>query len=123
MAKNKKKKLRGIADKLWFKACIKRYGNRCESCGSHANQVHHVFPKGMCSVLRFDIDNGSPICQVCHFRLHHLGDPTILQAIIAKRGQKWFDDLKAKSKKQMASYLSIGYYEDIINKLTKYLNG
>jgi len=124
MAKSKKKRLRGQCDRLWYEVCIKKYGNQCDVCGGKARiQVHHFFPKGLYGILRYDLDNGISLCMGCHFKHHTCGDPTIHQTIVAKRGQKWYNDLKEKSKSKESSYQTIKYYENTIIKLNKYLNG
>ena len=109
---NKKKRLRNKADKLWFKACMKTHGNKCEVCGKPAKQVHHFFPKSSYSHLRYDINNGIPMCTGCHFTHHTKGDPKIQQAIIEKRGNKWFK--KLANKKRQSSYKTIKYYKSTI---------
>ena len=113
---NKKQQLRKIADVLWFKAFLKP---DCEICGKKAVQVHHFFPKGQFGHLRYNVENGISLCKGCHFRLHHQ-DPIIQQAIIGKRGLKWYEGLRDISREKPASYQSIGYYKKIINELNKY---
>ena len=120
MARTKKQKLCSEADKLWSMVCLEKYGRRCEVCGNQANQVHHFFPKGQYSLLRYDLDNGIVICQRCHFK-HHQGDPTIHQKIIAKRGIKWYNLLEKRSKKRTTSYKTTAYYEENIKRLKNFL--
>jgi 5-methylcytosine-specific restriction endonuclease McrA len=114
--KTLKQRLRSQADKLWFE---KHLEENCEVCGcSEWLQVHHIFPKGLYASLRYDDDNASTLCRKCHFRHHHLGDPTIHQAIIENRGQKWYNRLKKKSRICKSSFLTIKYYEDAIKDLS-----
>lgn len=118
---SKKKKLRNEADKLWYKACFKKWGRKCIACDNDATQVHHFFPRSLYGILRYDLDNGIPICKKCHFFHHHRGDPVIHQRIIARRGQEWYDNLKKKSKERKASYKTIEYYEEKIEELRNFL--
>ena len=111
-----KKKLRSIADKLWFTKLIKP---RCEVCSSPAIQVHHYFPKGSFGHLRYDLDNGIALCQKCHMRIHFSGDPTVSQMIIEKRGKAWYNRLKKKAyDKPKPSYMTVKWYRDNIELLS-----
>ena len=114
-----KKKLRSKADKLWYQLLIKP---KCEVCGKQATQVHHFFPKGLFGHLRYNIDNGISLCSSCHFAHHHKGDPRIQQTIIEKRGKKWYNRLNKEKRKSPASYQTISYYRENIEKLQQLLN-
>jgi 5-methylcytosine-specific restriction endonuclease McrA len=100
---------------------MEEWGYECSVCGEKATQVHHFFPKGRFGHLRYDIDNGVPICQSCHFKHHHIGDPRINQEIIDVRGMKWYRELEKKSKKKPTSYQTIAWYKDNIKRLEKEL--
>jgi len=112
--KNPKTILMKQADKLWY---LKLKKPKCEVCGEKAIQVHHYYYKGSYGHLRYDLDNGVSLCQGCHFVLHAQDPKKIEQQIIAKRGQKWADNLKAKSKEIHKSYQTIGYYREVIKEL------
>lgn len=114
---NKTKRLRKKADKLWFQILIEKKP-KCEICGKSAVQIHHFFPKGSYSVLRYDLENGISICQGCHLKHHAKGDPTIHQRVIEKRGEDWYNRLLEKSKQLNPSYKGIKYYQEIIKKLS-----
>ena len=112
-----KKKLRKIADKLWFQKLIKP---KCECCSKPAVQVHHYFPKGSFGHLRYDLENGISLCQGCHLKIHFTGDPTVNQTIIEKRGKGWYNRLKKKAhEKQKPSYMTVKWYRDHIERLSK----
>jgi len=112
-----KAQLRRKADKLFYLKLLKE---RCEVCGKKTQQVHHFFPKGQFGHLRYDLNNGISLCNSCHFSHHSKGDPRIHQTIISKRGQKWYTELRDKSREPPASYQKISYYRDTINKLNKH---
>lgn len=113
MAKNPKKRLRSIADKLWFKVCLETY---CLLCGKPATQVHHFFPKGQYGWVRYDIDNGISLCNGCHYRLHHI-DPTLAVQIIENKGKKWYNKLKKKAIEEHRSFQTVGWYKGHIKRL------
>ena len=119
--RKRKNKLKREADILWQFAVLKKYGKRCEVCGEPTGTAHHFFPKGSFSQLRYDIDNGVPLCVSCHFKHHQIGDPTIHQKIISKRGLKWYKDLTEKSKKLLTKPKSIAYYKERIKELQNFL--
>ena len=112
-----KQKLRSQADRLWFIAVFKKYGNRCELCGDTANQAHHFYPKGLYPALRYEIANGIPICMKHHFLHHHRADPSIHLLIRQSRGKAWIDKLEKKRNKQIT--WTVQLYNDTINKLEK----
>ena len=113
---NPKRKLQIKADKLWFN---KHQEENCEVCGcSEYLQVHHFYYKGSYSHLRYDDENAVTLCRGCHFVLHHQDPKKIEDIIIENRGQKWINRLKKKAhQRPESSYLTLKYYEEIINKL------
>lgn len=112
--KTSKQKLRSQADKLWYLKCL---DPQCEVCGCASIQVHHFFPKHLYPELRYDLENGVNLCISCHFKHHHLGDPKIHQTIIKNRGNKWYDNLLAKSKIRKSSFQTVAYYQAKIKEL------
>lgn len=121
ISKNLKQLLRKEADKLWWEAVIKKFGKRCVICGKPAIDCHHFFPKRLYPAVRFEIDNGVPLCRGCHFAHHFKGDPTIHKKIIEQRGKKWYDRIEKKAKEPRSSYLSIEWYKKNVESLKKYL--
>ena len=107
------RRLRKDADKLWFKACMKHWGGYC-MCGKPAVQVHHFYPKGQFGHLRYDIENGVPICMGCHMRVTN---PNFVLDVIKQRGKEWHDSLFEKAKLKPASFRNVGWYQDIIEEL------
>lgn len=100
MAKrNPRKTLINKNDKLWFRLLLK---DKCEVCNKKAIQVHHFFPKGSYSHLRYHLKNGISLCSGCHLRHHISGDPTIHQTIIDRRGKRWYNSLLLEAKKKLA---------------------
>lgn len=114
-----KQKLRSRADKLWFGAVLLKYGDKCEVCGEQAVQAHHFFPKSLYPALRYDIDNGVPLCMKHHFLHHHRGDPSIHLAIISRRGKKWLAGLEKK--KRDCVMWAVSFYEKTIARLEDFI--
>lgn len=98
--KNKKKYLSNKADKLWYEACRIKWGTKCTVCGQEANQVHHWIKRSQSLATRWDLENGVPVCQSCHYVLEHSPDVKKRRAfedkIIKARGKKWWDRLEKK---------------------------
>ena len=122
--KSKKTRLREKADRLFSKACFKKWGDGCTSCGRPATATHHFFPKSGSAYLRYNLENGVPLCYGCHIiKIHTQGDPETLENIKQARGQDWYNKLKALKKKglEAKSLTSIKYYEEVIQALEDYL--
>lgn len=120
--KRLKKRLEAECDKAWKKLVIKKYGSRCNVCkGEGVIQPHHFFPKRNYYLLKFVVENGVPLCKACHFRHHHLNDPTIHQGIIAGRGKEWYNKLVEKSKEQKYSFKTLDYYDKTLRGLKRKL--
>ena len=118
-------KLKKEADNLWHKAVIKKYGRDCFfhnhslRATNHiktAFTCHHYFPKGCYPELRYDIDNGVPMCWPCHFRLENR-DKSMRDEILLKRGVEWYQGLRDISMKKDKSYKNMLYYKKIIEQL------
>jgi 5-methylcytosine-specific restriction endonuclease McrA len=113
--KNKKASLRREADKLWFRAYLK---DCCEVCGKYGIlQGHHFYYRSSYGHLRYNKENHITLCRGCHFVLHHQDPKKIEQRIIKKRGQKWYANLLKESRRNPASYQTISYYQEVIEKL------
>jgi hypothetical protein len=82
---------------LWKMACLKRYGDNCIFCGRHDQTTfHHYIPKSRSLLLRFDTENGVPMCNMReHSKIHHYGTPDevweLCEHIRKVRGKKWCD--------------------------------
>lgn len=57
--------------KNWKKEVLKRDNFTCQKCGSKNNLVvHHIKYFSKNKNLRFDIDNGIVLCNLCHKEVH-----------------------------------------------------
>ncbi len=113
----KRAKLRKRADRL-YQEIGKMLYKECLVCGGTYSALHHFFPKSTCSALRYNLKNGVPLCQSCHCRLHSSDDPTIPTTIIKLKGIKWYEELET-IKRNTFTKVSLEYYENIINNLSK----
>jgi len=114
--------LRNEADKLWQLACIKRWGRKCTVCNKPFSEIHHFFSRRSHAHLRYDLENAVPICLDCHTKHHHMGDKTIHQSIIRRRGDVWYNELKQKSLERKYSFINANWYQQNIEILQNYLN-
>ena len=115
MRKASIKTLRNRADKLFHQAILKKHPN-CLICGKPANCAHHYIPKSQSNNLRYDLDNGIPICMGCHLRHHQAGDPRIAEIILEKKGKRWAESLHAK--RRIICKMNKGYLTEVIEKLS-----
>lgn len=126
-----KRKLSAEADRLWHRACLKKWGNKCfffdseKKAHGHkyiTDTCHHFKQKGYYGNLRYNLDNGVPVCWNCHTKLEQI-DFTMQQDIIKKRGQEWNDNLnKLFEEGRKGSFQTISYYAENIIRMKKYLN-
>lgn len=94
MSQKSVKTLRNKADRL-FQEWGRLTYEKCLICGRQVSCLHHYFPKSTSTALRYDIDNGIPICMGCHFSLHN-SNPHIQNMINVKKGEQWLVDLTYK---------------------------
>jgi hypothetical protein len=124
---NKKQALEKQLLDLWKMACLKRYGDRCIFCGQNDQTTfHHYIPKSRSLVLRFDIENGVPMCNAReHSKIHHYGTPDevreMCEHIRKVRGKKWCDYIDAQKKSTQKN--TITFLEEQLEKLLTYLRG
>ena len=114
-----KKQLRSSADRIWYEILMIKHPY-CEACGAPAQQIHHFYYKGSYGHLRYNLDNGIGICMKCHFLLHHQDPKKVEERIKEKRGDKWFEDLKEKSRNRPTSFVSVKWFKDKIDSLNEY---
>ena len=108
------KTLRNKADRL-YQEVGRKENDCCLVCGGEYSCLHHFFPKSVSSALRYNLENGIPICQRCHFRHHSANDPIIHATIVRIKGDEWLQRLEKDKHKIINT--SQTYYKNIINNL------
>jgi len=88
---------------------------KCEMCPKPVSCVHHLFPKSSSSALRFYPPNLVRVCVGCHLKFHSKFSSEMIDRVVLKRGQKWFDDLQKKRHEIIKTNKK--YYEEIIKEL------
>ena len=114
MKRDKRKTLRNRADKLYQIVGLNLY-KKCEACGKPSQVIHHIIPKSLCSALRYDLKNMSPLCNSCHFKHHTQGDPVIYEKIMGNRDADWFVYIKETRQKETKT--TITFYEKALKEL------
>jgi len=108
-----------IEHEYWKPLIFKIWGDKCTICGKPASTAHHFYPKGTYKMLRFDLDNGVPLCRGCHFRLHFV-DTTRSNKIVDRRGMKWYIALTKKAETIMPGAYSKQWVEEEKQRLINY---
>ena len=113
-----KKEISKACSRLWSEIVLTLHPY-CEVCNRPSQDPHHFFPKGMCSILKFVVDNGVGLCRNCHIAHHFRGDPKIHQTIIEKRGKEWYENLKKQSLVLHSSYKTKDWFQRSLEELNK----
>lgn len=119
--KTEKQKLQDKADKLYQE--IGRLSNsECLICRGEYSCLHHYFPKSTSTTLRYDLENGIPICQKCHCFIHSNPSPEKLNDINHIKGDEWLQELTWK-KHNIEVKADNQWYKTQIEILQGILNG
>ena len=103
------------ADKLWFQACVDKFGELCEYCGKPMMQVHHFYRKSNYGHIRYSLVNGVVCCQGCHIRAD---EPPFIDKIREKRGEEWYSELKDLALHPPSDYKNtIKWHKEQLTKL------
>lgn len=66
-----KKPLRKKRDRARWGMHRKRE-DQCRNCGANGPlDLHHAVPRSLCKASKYDLRNGLPLCDTCHFGWHH----------------------------------------------------
>ena len=85
------KSVRNKCDKLLSPIIIKLYP-RCLLCGGQTQVFHHHKHKSSSTRLRYEIENGIPLCNSCHYKLHQ-NESYWASKIVDIKGLDWFRKL------------------------------
>ena len=119
-----KQRLEHQAMGLWKIACMKKWGNICECCGKPASTYHHFIERSRCTNLKYDVENGVPLCgrygNNCHYNIHFSHDTLVRynlkKTIIDKRGPEWLAYITKQSKVKGLK-TNVSWLEECIAKL------
>jgi len=84
-----KKSLEKELLKLWKRACLKYWGNKCEVCQKPAIDPHHYISRSASLGLKYNIMNCVPLCKKCHSQLKWKDASAIDAQICLSRGEDW----------------------------------
>ncbi len=110
---------------LWKMACLKKWGDRCIFCGRNDQTTfHHYIPKSRSLILRFDVKNGVPMCNMReHAKLHHYGTPDevreLCEQIRKVRGKEWCEYIDKQKNTHQTN--TISFLERQKEKLLEWL--
>lgn len=82
------KRLKKDLDALYQEWGRKTY-EYCILCGKTYCCLHHFVKKSQSIALRWDKENGVPICVWCHCRVHSKNDPYDTLSIVKKMSKVW----------------------------------
>lgn len=130
LRKTKSKKKPKTKGSAWYrKECDKIYQeigrklyNCCLVCNGEYSTLHHYVRKAQSTELRYDIENGIPICAKCHCKIHTGQDGMTTAKIAMIKGKEWLDNLETKQRLGVGKYFGIGWWKaqyerlKIINK-------
>jgi hypothetical protein len=118
--KKLQKKLRNKCKKLWREAVLKKWGSKCIVCGATIlPNCHHIVPKEMFSLLRYDPINGVVLCPSHHkfgkFSAHK--NPLwFVDILISKMKPEELDYLKRRMN-EPAIVFNTTEYQKVLDKL------
>ena len=110
------RRLQKQADKLFQQLGLMKHKS-CLCCGKRAEVIHHFITKGASAALRYDEDNGIPLCVKHHCLIHRAQDPMLIATIIQSRGEDWLEILRKKRRAKIKT--TVPYYKAVIERLTK----
>ena len=121
----KKNKLEKEAEEIRKQLALKKWGTKCLACNGPGDVFHHFVLKSRSVLLRFHVDNAIPLCQKCHYNVHHSYDPIVrydvIKAIRTAKGEKWCAWIDMMRPKKLEGTYGIHYLEDLIEELKKQL--
>ena len=113
-SQQRKKQLQNKADKLFQEIGRMKYKS-CAVCGKEYSCLHHFHPKSMAAGLRYDLENGVPLCAGCHLRWHSASDPNIGAGMVMFMtelcGEDWEVELRRKREILRGIKTDIGWYK------------
>ena len=114
--RTKEPDLKKEGDKLYQELGRKVY-SRCLVCGGDYSCLHHFVKKSQSTALRYDLENGIPICVNCHCSIHQGLNDTVVARITLINGKEWLDSLEKKKREGAGLYYGKAWYREKIEYL------
>ncbi|MEI6529656.1 MAG: hypothetical protein WCN88_04685 [Candidatus Falkowbacteria bacterium] len=108
--KTEKQKLQEEADKL-YQEVGRELNDSCLICGGEYSCLHHFIRKSQSTALRYDLENGIPICHICHCRIHTGQDSSTTARIVLIKGIQWFEMIDARKRLGLGLNYGITWYK------------
>lgn len=64
------RKQKSVLDTQWSKKIKLKNNGKCIVCGKKATDAHHLLFREFYPLLRFNYNNGVPMCKLCHWHAH-----------------------------------------------------
>ena len=109
---------RNKCDKLYQEIGRKLYSKCILGCHDYST-LHHFVKKSQSTELRYDLQNGIPICNRHHCSIHQGKDDTVTAKIILIKGKDWFGELMAKKRQGIGKHYGVGYFKQKLEDLKK----
>ena len=92
----------------------------CFLCGRGYSCLHHIVHKSQSTKLRWDKQNGLPICTPCHCRIHSRNDVEDIWKIEDRMSNRFGEDWKKYILKEKVKVYkpTISELEELLNNLT-----
>ncbi len=116
--KTKKQLLEAKAIKLWAEIVMRKGNYKCLVCGKRATDPHHFIFRSRSLVLKYDVENGIPLCGHCHTLIHRRQDSAVQGMIALKKGEDWLNYIK--SRKVLSTTKTIKWLKEQIRILEEY---
>jgi hypothetical protein len=119
--KKKEPDLKKTADRL-YQELGRKINDHCLVCGGDYSCLHHFVKKSQSTALRYDIENGIPICVRCHCGIHQGLNDGVVARIAFIKGKEWLDDLEQKKREGAGLYYGKSWYREKIEYLKESLS-
>lgn len=114
--KESKVKIQKQCDKI-YQEIGRELNDSCLICGGEYSCLHHWVRKSQSTALRYDLENGIPICAKCHCKIHTGQDNMTAGRIIIIKGNEWFENLESKRRLGLGLNYGITWYKAQLERL------
>lgn len=108
--KENKKAIQKKCDRI-YQEIGQMINDACLICGGEYSCLHHWVRKSQSTALRYDLENGIPICIKCHCKIHTGQDNMTAGRIIIIKGNEWFENLERKKRLGLGLNYGVLWYK------------